>query len=651
MKLYIAEKPSLGAAIVAALPKPHHKAEGCVYVGHKDRQKCDVVTWCIGHILEQANPEHYDSGLKTWSFSGLPILPEALKGSWQLVPKKQTRKQLSVIKALLKQTSQIVHCGDPDREGQLLVDEVLHYLRVPKAKLETAQRCLISDLNLPAVKRALSQLQSNQAFAALSVSALARSRADWLHGMNLTRAFTLQAKQSGFSGLISVGRVQTPVLGLVVRRDQEIENFRPHAYYQVDAHLRTASGECFTARWQPSDACEPYMDDQGRVVNQALAENVARRIQNKPAQVEVVKADEKKQAAPLPYNLSALQIDAAKRFGMSAKAVLDTCQNLYERHKLITYPRSDCRYLPEAHLSAASRIVANLAEVSGLKEGSKQANFSLKSRAWNDKKVGAHHAIIPTEKSPQVTRLSAAERNIYELIGRQYLMQFFAAWRYRDLRVDLRIEGGLFIAKSRQTLELGWKQLMPSGNEAKPEEGRSTALPLLSKGQSLQCDAGEVLSKMTEAPKPFTDASLLAAMTGIARFVEDAELKKVLKETDGLGTEATRASIIELLFKRQFLTRERKAIHATALGRAIINNLPPALTKADTTARWEQQLKAISEQRLSYQAFMQTLESAVKSAIIVARDHPMQNASSLKALPSNKSFKKRRKPRKKKASA
>ena len=345
MRLFIAEKPTLGRAIADALPKPHKKGDGFI-----ETAQGDVVTWCIGHLLEQAEPDAYDAAFKQWRMEHLPIIP----AQWQLVAKPKTKTQLTVIKRLIKQADCVVNAGDPDREGQLLVDEVIDFLGYPKTK--PVQRCLISDLNPPAVRRALDKLRDNKEFVPLAVSALARSRADWLYGINMTRAYTLLGRKAGCSELLSVGRVQTPLLGLVVRRDLEIEAFVPKPFYEVLAHLLTDSNERFTAKWLPSEACLPWQDEEGRVLNRALADKVVSRINGQPAQVESVEEQARKQAAPLPYNLSSLQIDAAKRFGMDAKRVLDICQSLYERHKLITYPRSDSRYLPTDHFKRAEQV-------------------------------------------------------------------------------------------------------------------------------------------------------------------------------------------------------------------------------------------------------------------------------------------------------
>ncbi|MCG9694690.1 DNA topoisomerase III [Vibrio sp. Isolate22] len=624
-RLIIAEKPSLGRAIAAALPNPQKKDQGFIKCGNGD-----VVTWCIGHLLEQVEPDAYDERYKKWNLADLPIVPE----QWQLRPRKTSSKQLTVIRKLLKDATQIVHAGDPDREGQLLVDEVIDYCKVSKAKKESMERLLISDLNLPAVKRALSQMRSNRDFIPLSVSALARSRADWLYGMNMTRAYTLLGQKAGYQGVLSVGRVQTPVLGLVVRRDEEIENFIPKDYFTLHALIPYQNnGQSFDirARWKPSEACKPWQDEEGRVLNRKLVENVAQRIANQPATVTESEQKQSKQAAPLPYSLSALQIDASKRFGMSAQQVLDTCQSLYEKHKLITYPRSDSRYLPKEHYSQRESIVDAIANnAKELQSGAQGADLSLKSKAWNDSKVDAHHTIIPTPKKSSVNGLSANEMKIYQQIARQYLMQFYPPAVFADAKLVFDIAGGVFIAKGRQLINPGWKVLMGKTDTEDKGDGTDT-VPPLDKGTVLTCREGVIGDKKTEPPKHFTEATLLQAMTGIARFVANKDLKAILKETDGLGTEATRAGILDTLFKRQLLTRQGKSIHSSPAGRGLIHALPEDSTFPDMTAHWEHQLQGMAERNQAYQPFMQALESKIDG--LMGRVKTGEVPESLRHLP------------------
>lgn len=610
MKLYIAEKPSLGRAIAEVLPKPHKKGDGFITVGNGD-----CVSWCIGHLLEQAEPDAYDAKFKQWQLEHLPIVPE----KWQLKAKPNSRKQLAVLRHLVKGADSLIHAGDPDREGQLLVDQVIDYLGVKGPKRATIQRCLINDLNPVAVTRALSQLRDNREFIPLSTSALARSRADWLYGINMTRAFTLQGRKVGYQGVLSVGRVQTPLLGLVVNRDVEIEHFVSKPFFQVVANLLTKSGERFKARWQPSDECLPWQDEEGRVLSRGLVDNVAARISHQPATVTSRSSKKRLQAPPLPYSLSSLQIDGAKRFGMSAKAVLDTCQSLYERHKLLTYPRSDSRYLPMEHLKERGAVLDAIKNnCSALSSGVSKADTSLVSKAWNDKKVEAHHAIIPTARRMDASKLTKAERDIYELAARQYLIQFYPPHELQESQIELMIAGGAFVAKASESLNPGWKQLFPNRGAVKNPQQEAVLnrhLPTVKKGDVCSSEVGEILAKETSPPKPFDDASLLAAMTGIARYVKDPEIRRVLKETDGLGTEATRASIIELLFTRGFLQRQGKRIRSTAAGKGLITSLPTMATTPDMTAQWETLLSAISAKETSYQAFMLPLEMALRDLI------------------------------------
>lgn len=643
MILYIAEKPSLGRAIADVLPKPLKKHEGYIEAANGD-----CVSWCVGHLLEQAEPDAYDAQYKSWKLEHLPIVP----AQWQLKPKTNTRSQLTVLRKLVGKAQQLVHAGDPDREGQLLVDEVLSYLKVSQTKLASTQRLLINDLNPSAVKKALNQQRSNRDFVPLSTSALARSRADWLYGMNMTRAFTLQGRKVGYQGVLSVGRVQTPVLGLVVRRDEEIAAFEPKPFYEVLAHLLDPqqANSAFTAKWQPSEACQKWQDEEGRVLAKGLAENVARRISDQPAKVLSVEEKQKRQAAPLPYNLSALQIDCNKRFGMSAKEVLDTAQSLYEKHKLLTYPRSDSRHLPTAQFSDAPKVLQAISQgASELLQGVAAPNPKLKSKAWNDSKVDAHHAIIPTEKTANLAGLSNRERQVYLQVARQYLAQFYPPYLYWDTRVSIEIAGGIFNASSKREQDLGWKQLFRRAGESRAvnhddnsdgDEDSGGNLPKLTKGQLLHCQRGEVVKKITQPPKHFTEATLLAAMTGISRYVANKDIRKILKDTDGLGTEATRAGIIELLFKRGFLQRQGKTVLATDAGKGLIHSLPQSATLPDMTAQWENHLDAICQREMKYQTFMAPLVSNITQLVTEACQ---QLPTALAGVKANKpAFKKRR---------
>jgi DNA topoisomerase III len=584
MRLIVAEKPSLARAIADALPGSVRREEGALHAGDS------VVTWCLGHLLEQAPPDAYDPAYKQWRLDHLPIVPTR----WQLAPRPKARGQLSVIRRLLKQAGEVVHAGDPDREGQLLVQEVIEYLgwKGPVARL------LISDLNRPAVQRALGRLEDNARYQPLYRAAESRSRADWLYGINLTRAWTLTGRQAGHDGVLSVGRVQTPVLGLVVRRDAEIRNFSPYPFHVLWVDLAVANGQ-LRAWWQPGETHR--LDDQGRLLERAPAEALAARLPGAEGQLSALENRQKRQSAPLPYSLSALQVDAARRFGLSAQSVLDICQRLYERHKLITYPRSDCRYLPKEHLAQArSTLTSACGQDENLRGWLAGADFTLRSKAWDDKKVGAHHALAPTGKPAEPERLERAEADVFRLIARNVLAQFYPPLVAREVKAEFTILGERFRASGQELLQPGWKPLFTTREEA-------PALPGMTEGEACRVADCGVEDRETRPPEPFTDASLIKAMMNIARYVDDPEVRRTLREHDGLGTEATRAGIIETLIERGYLVRQKKTLRASRLGGGLIASLPEAVSRPERTALWEQRLAGIAERNENPAPFLSSL--------------------------------------------
>ncbi len=602
MRVFIAEKPSLARALAEALPKPHRKGDGFI-----EASNGDIVTWCIGHLLQQAEPEVYDLKYKKWVAEHLPIIPL----EWKLVPKPKTKKQLAIIKKLIKKSTSLVNAGDVDREGQILIDEVISYCGATKTKIANAKRCLISDMNLAAVKKSINNLKPNKDYIPLATSALARARADWLYGINMTRLCTLQGQKSGYQGVLSIGRVQTPILGLVVNRDLEIQNFVSKPFYEVIAEIQTNSGIQYKGKWKPSEECQPYMDEENRVLSKELALKVIERINNQPGKIVKFEQSKKQQPAPLLFSLSALQIAAAKAYGMSAKQVLDVCQQLYERHKLITYPRSDCQYLPKEHFNDVHAVAKAMGSISDKAQTMLQkANLQQKSRVWNDNKVGAHHAIVPTARGQISGKLSIDEIKIYNLVARQYIAQFYPPFEYADKIIETKISGGLFVSREKSIINNGWKDLFASPSKNKEQnEFSKISLPDVRVADIVQCLSGSLLEKNTTPPKHFNDATLLSALTGIARYVTDPDIKKALRDTDGLGTEATRAGIIELLFKRDFLARRSKDIYATDIGIKLITTLPNQISKPDMTALWESQLESISTKSLNYKTFIGGVET------------------------------------------
>ena len=590
MRLYIAEKPSVGRALAACLPQPHRKGQGWIETGG------GVVTWLFGHVLRQAEPEEYDPKLKRWRAEDLPILP----AEWRLVVNESAAQQFAVVKGLIERADEIVHGGDPDREGQLLVDEVLDFLGNEKP----VRRILINALDDKSIHDALGDLRDNRDFLPLKRSALARARADWLIGMNLSRAYTLAARRAGHDRLVlPIGRVKTPTLALVVRREREIENFKPATYYLLDAIFRhEKSGESFRARWKPSEECTP-LDPEGRLVDENAARAALAAFGEEPQDAKVTRYERKKkeEPPPLPFSLSALQVLAGKRYGYEPQQVLDTAQKLYEE-KLTSYPRSDAEYLPVNQHKDAVKILGNLAALDGSELGAwaRAADAKKKSRAWNDAKIAAHHAIIPTTVPVNLARLSAVERNIYELIARAYIVQFYPNYVYDQTKVEVTYHGELFAASGRTERTVGWRAMYRTAKneeDAEREDEESAVLPPMKKGDAADYVSAELGTRRTKPPSRFTPATLLQGMKEIHKYVKDEAAKKMLRDVSGIGTEATRASIIEDLIRRRFLNAagKKKILTPTDAAYLLIDALPDTMTYPDATAVWEDRLHSMAQ--------------------------------------------------------
>ena len=594
MRLYIAEKPSMGREIAKCLPGPVERRDGYLVT------KGGVVTWLFGHILRQAEPEEYDARYKRWRAEDLPIIPE----KWQLYVAKDCEKQFSIVKGLIDKADEIVHGGDPDREGQLLVDEVLDYLGNKKP----VRRILLNALDEKSIKEANEHLRENKDFFNLKQSALARARADWLIGMNLSRAYTLAARRAGHDKLVlPIGRVKTPTLSLVVRREREIENFKPVDYYTIRGTFQHENGS-FVAQWKPEDT-QAGLDSENRLVDKQIAEDMLKKFGQEPLEGVITgyQKVKKQEPQPLPFSLSTLQVLAGKRYGYAPQLVLDTAQKLYEK-KLTTYPRSDCEYLPTNQRKDAAAILGNLA-VAGdelLASWVPGANLEIDSRAWNDKKISAHHAIIPTTVKANVLQMTEEERNLYHLIARGYMAQFYPVHQYDQTKVEVTYHGELFTASGRTERDLGWKVMYQSQvrGKAKDEEERekdedesSKALPAMKKKDDVSWQKGEMKTSTTKPPVRFTPSTLLAGMKEIHKYVKNQEAKKQLKDVYGIGTEATRATIIDDLIKRKFMkpTGKKKYLVPTPAAYILVDALPDEMTYPDSTAIWEDRLHSMAE--------------------------------------------------------
>ena len=583
MRLYIAEKPSMARELAACLKNPQ-KGNGFI------KTSGGVVTWLFGHVLQQVEPDAYDPKYKFWRAEDLPIVPK----TWKMEVNPSTVNQFQIVKTLISEADVIIHAGDPDREGQLLVDEVLDFLGNKKP----VKRILLNALDETSILRANKNLRDNAEFFNLKQSALARSRADWLIGMNLSRAYTLAARRLGHKDLVlPIGRVKTPTLALVVRREREIKNFKPVDFFNIRAMFEHENGK-FPAQFKPSKKMLelPAFDREGRLIDKKFAEALLKKFLTAPfdGKISSYKTAEKKESQPLPFSLSTLQVAAGKIFGYTPQKVLDAAQSLYEK-KLTSYPRSDCNFLPITQLKDAPTILKNLTGTTdaALKKLSVNANPTIKSRAWNDKKISAHHAIIPTRK-PLNMKLNEVEFNIYNLIAKNYAVQFYPLHVYDETVVEVKYKDEIFSARGKVVKQLGWREFYVAP-KVKASDESETLLPRMNVGDDVEHKKSELKKSVTKPPEHFTSSGLVQGMKDIHKYVKNPESKKQLKDVYGIGTEATRAAIIEDLIKRGFLKFSKKILQPTESAYLLIDALPDEMTYPDATAIWEDKLHSMSE--------------------------------------------------------
>lgn len=622
-RLFIAEKPSVGKAIAEALGKTKSDKGFC------ETKSGDIVTWCFGHLMELATPDVYlpddvpttSKGSKIWREQDLPIVPE----KWKIIVKSDCKAQFTVIKKLAQKASvkTIVNCGDPDREGQLLVDEVLSFIGNKKPVL----RYWASAVDSASVKKALSSLESNDKYAGMRYAALGRSHADWLIGMNATRAFTLASRRSGNGSLLSVGRVQTPTLNLVATRDNEIKKFKPQTYYVFKGNFK-GENKTFTATLQFSEN-QQGLDSEKRLVDVNAARVLQQKVSGcKKAKVTSFETKKKEKNAPLVYSLASIQAEANAKYGYSAEQILNICQALYEKYKLTTYPRSDCEYLPTVQHADAARVLKSLSSFHPeLKSLIAKADPKLKSKVWNDSKITAHHGIIPTQQIGNLSELKDDEKKVYMLIVKRYLTQFFPPAKLLATNIKLDVSGEVFACSGSVIVDSGYLAVYGGEEETTDDNDKedSQSLPKLSIGEIVDVLNIAAVTAQTKPPASFTEGTLIKAMQNIYNFVPDGPFKKVLKDGDGIGTSATRASIIAELKKKGFLELQGKKIKATPLGITLLSKLPDLCKNPVLTAMFESQLKQVESGKISYKQFeekqksfaLQLVEKASKMTIEV----------------------------------
>ncbi|PCD85918.1 DNA topoisomerase 3 [Vibrio mediterranei] len=621
MIVYIAEKPSLARAIFEGLGgnPDTQKADG--YYQHNDH----YVTYCVGHLMELFDPEDYDDKYAKWAFDDLPI---ATQYPPQLKAKPKTKSQLQTVLSLIKKADTIVHAGDPDDEGQLLVDEVLNHA----GNTKPVQRLLIADLNLAPVQKALASMESNEKYTPLGMSALARSLGDQSFGYNLTRACTLKGREKGFQGTLNVGRVQSAVLGLVNERTLANQNHRESFYYDVYANF-DCDGHLIKAKYNPTD--NDQVDDKKRLISESNATFIQDKVKEKPGLVTLAVTKPEKKLPPQPLNLSTLQQLCAKAWGYSAENTLKIAQSLYETHKLLTYPRTDNRFLSDEHYYQSSEVLEAISATNpSLNTAIIDADTSRKHKAFNTEKIEAHHAIIPTTKHGNQTALSQEEQRVYELVSRYFIGLFYAESVRDKTKVMFEIEGYQFYATQSILVEKGWEILHSSEKES-TEESQAFDLSTLKTNSSAECIESSVDKKKTKPPKYFTESTLLSAMTRAASFIDDPSLRAKLEAKDkdssdrgSIGTEATRASILGKLASNTNLISvasekgyKEKVWKTTKQGQEFCQALPKEIIKPDISAIWAEKQAFIKSGDLTVEAFIQEVDSYIAERIEALVQH------------------------------
>lgn len=588
----IAEKPSVARDIARVLncnKKGNGYLEGNKY----------IVTWALGHLVTLADPESYDIKYKTWNLEDLPMLPEHLK----LTVIKQSGKQFNAVKSQLirKDVNEIIVATDAGREGELVGRWIIDKVKVNKP----LKRLWISSVTDKAIKEGFANLKPGKAYDNLYASAVARSEADWYIGLNATRALTTK-----FNAQLNCGRVQTPTVAIIAAREEEIKNFKPQKYYGVEAETT----DQLKLTWQDAKG-NSRSHDKGKI------ESIVKKLGIQNAIVTEIEKKPKKSFSPGLYDLTELQRDANKMFGYSAKETLNILQKLYEQHKVLTYPRTDSRYL-------SSDIVGTLPErlrACAVGEYRQLANKILKrpikaSKSFvDDSKVSDHHALIPTESYVNFSAFTDRERKIYDLVVKRFLAVLFPAFEYEQLTLRAKIGDENFVAKGKTILANGWKEVYENRFEDEHEANdlKEQILPRIEKGDTLTIKLIAQTSGQTKPPARFNEATLLSAMENPTKYIEtkNKQLADTLKSTGGLGTVATRADIIDKLFNTFLIEKRDKDIHITSKGRQLLDLVPEELKSPALTAEWEQKLEQIAQGKVKKEVFIREIKNYTKKIV------------------------------------
>jgi DNA topoisomerase-3 len=598
--LVIAEKPSVGRDLAGALPGDFKQSKDKTSLESEDT----IITWAVGHLVGLADPDAYGEQYKSWKIDVLPVLPQ----DFQLVPRGvRGQKQLNAIHKLMRRddVDRIVNACDAGREGELIFAYIYETAGVSKP----VERLWINSMTKQAIREGFKQLRPGEQMASLEQAARSRSEADWLIGMNATRAATIRRGWGG--GVVSLGRVQTPTLAMIVRREREVQAFVPQPYWLVHATFEAPSRAGYAALWFEGDETRIWNAEGADTLGgEARAADIVSRVSGKDGTVTSVERKEQTERAPLLYDLTSLQREANQRYGFPARRTLSTAQSLYEDKKAITYPRTNSRYLSGDMVSLLKPTAATLESIAEYRQAARYV-VSLDelplSRVIDDARVDDHHAIIPTDVDHDVERFSPDERRIFDLVAKRFLAAFHPPARYARTTIVTEVERETFRTRGKLTLEAGWRGVYgvePDDPTKQDEEGEGGELPKLQEGDVVRCAEAASEAKETKPPPRYTDATLVTAMETAGKLLDDEELAEAMKER-GLGTPATRAEIIETLIRREYVERIVKEIAPTPKGMHVINMLEEhPLTSPELTGNWEKRLVDIEHGSEDRRAFM-----------------------------------------------
>jgi DNA topoisomerase-3 len=589
--LIIAEKPSVGRDLVRVLPGAFVKHEG--YLEGPEH----IVTWAVGHLVQLADPDEYDDKFKKWRMADLPIVPEHFK---LVVRDERSKKQMNVVKRQLGRddVETVVNACDAGREGEL----IFAYLYEKSGSRKPVQRLWLNSMTRDAIKAAFATLRPGADLASLEAAARSRSEADWIVGMNATRAATIRLRTS-FDGAVSLGRVQTPTLAILARREEEIRAFTPEPYWVVDAVFEAPENRVFQGRY--------YVGANPRLKTAEEAAAVVSACEGQTGEITKLEKTERRERAPLLYDLTSLQRDANSRFSFSARRTLAAAQRLYEEHKALTYPRTNSRYLTGdmvEEIKPIARLVGDQKEYAQASRYVVGLDVLPLGRVVNDAKVTDHHAIIPTraERHP-VDKMNDDDRRIYDLVVRRFLAIFHPEAVFENTRIETTVTDHVFRTRGKVMLVPGWRGVygeLPDSERSEEDEDREQQLPRLERGEQVDVQAVGSEEKETKPPRRFTEGALLGAMETAGKLVEEEELREAMKDS-GIGTPATRAAIIERLLQVGYIERDGRALVVTEKGLNVIRLLGEhALTSPDMTGEWEHRLAKIETGTDSREAFM-----------------------------------------------